>query len=75
MQWRGPGRAKFEPEVVRVTDDAGNQTSTAGKASTTVTFDKPGTYMLRAYAEDMSLFTLADTITVTVTGASTAELR
>jgi len=75
VQWRGPGRAKFDPEVVRVADDAGTQTGTAGKAGTTVTFDKPGTYMLRAYAEDMSLFTLSDTITVTVTGASTAQLR
>jgi hypothetical protein len=66
LQWRGPGRVKFDPEVVPVTDAAGKNTRTVGTATTKVTFDKPGTYVLRAYAEDMSLFS-THTFTVTVT--------
>jgi len=56
IQWRGPGVVKFDPRVVRVVD---------GKASTTVTFDKPGVYTLRAYAEDASAHTPHD-VQVTV---------
>lgn len=56
IQWRGPGVAKFDPKVIRVVD---------GKATTKVTFDKPGLYTLRAYAEDASVHTPHD-IQVTV---------
>jgi len=35
-------------------------------------FDEPGTYVLRAYAEDMSLFSM-HTLTVTVTGGTSAK--
>jgi hypothetical protein len=45
--------------VVRVAD---------GQATVTATFDKPGTYVLRAYAEDASIHTSHD-VRVTV-GAS-----
>jgi hypothetical protein len=38
VQWRGPGIAKFDPRVIRVVD---------GKATTKITFDKPGNYVLR----------------------------
>ena len=55
-QWRGPGVASFDPRVVRVVD---------GKATTNVTFDKPGIYVLRAYAEDASIHTPHD-VRVTV---------
>lgn len=48
VQCRGPGIATFSPRVVRVVD---------GKAATTITFDKPGNYVLRAYAEDASIQT------------------
>jgi hypothetical protein len=68
VQWRGPGTAKFEPDTARVVDAEGKQTGTSGKATTAVTFDKPGTYVIKAYAEDMSLFTIAPEVTVTVTG-------
>ncbi len=51
IQWRGPGTARFDPAVVRVVD---------GKATTTVAFDKPGTYVLRAYAEDARIYTSYD---------------
>jgi hypothetical protein len=69
LQWRGPGTAKFDPDQARVLDADGKQTSTVGKATTTVTFDTPGTYVLRAYAEDMSVFSIPPDVTVTVTGA------
>jgi hypothetical protein len=56
VQWRGPGTATFDPKVVRVVD---------GQAATKVTFDKPGNYVLRAYAEDASIHTPHD-VRVTV---------
>lgn len=56
IQWRGPGVARFDPAVARVSD---------GKATAKVTFDKPGTYVLRAYAEDASIHTPHD-VKVTV---------
>jgi hypothetical protein len=56
VQWRGPGLAKFDPRVIRVVD---------GKATTKVTFDKPGNYVLRGYAEDASIHTPHD-VTVAV---------
>ena len=61
VQWRGPGMASFEPKVIRVVD---------GKATTKVVFDKPGTYVLRGYAEDASIHTPQD-ITVIVSAAVT----
>jgi hypothetical protein len=60
IQWRGPGIARFEPKVVRVAD---------GKATTTIVFDKPGGYVLRAYAEDASIHTPHD-VKVTVVSAT-----
>ena len=54
--YRGDARAvTFSPAKAAVTD---------GKASTTVKFSAPGTYVLRGYADDGILF---DTIDVTVT--------
>jgi hypothetical protein len=63
LQWRGPGIATFDPRVARVVD---------GKASTSVVFDKPGRYVLRAYAEDASIHTAQD-VQVTVVAAGTAQ--
>jgi hypothetical protein len=60
VQWRGPGVATFDPKVVRVVD---------GKATTKIVFDKPGTYTLRAYAEDASFHTPHD-VKVTVAASS-----
>jgi hypothetical protein len=73
VQWRGPGTVKFDPEVARVLGPDGTQTGTSGRATTTATFDQPGTYVLRAYAEDMSLFTIAPDVTVTVTAPSSSS--
>lgn len=69
LQWRGPGTATFAPDVARVVDENGRQSDTEGTATTTVTFDKPGTYLIRGYAEDTSLFSLSELIAVTVTDA------
>ncbi|MBZ5557011.1 MAG: hypothetical protein LAO77_07000 [Acidobacteriia bacterium] len=55
--YRGDAKAvTFEPRKIPVTD---------GKASTTVKFSAPGTYVLRAYADDGILVSAAD-VTVTV---------
>lgn len=73
MQWRGPGVVKFDPEAVAFTNAAtGQYSATGGTAATKATFDKPGTYVLKAYAEDMSLFSM-HTLTVMVTGAAAAK--
>jgi hypothetical protein len=53
-------------------DAAGQNTRTVGTATAKTTFDKPGTYVLRAYAEDMSLFSMHP-LTVTVTGGTSAK--
>ena len=58
VQWRGPGTAKFT---------AATSTVKQGQASTSVTFDKPGVYVVRGYTEDGSTFTEKD-LKITVTG-------
>lgn len=56
--WRGPGTLTFDPMTMVVKD---------GKATTHVTFTEPGTYVIRAYADDGILATPAD-VTINVTG-------
>jgi hypothetical protein len=64
-QWRGPGRLTFNPPRMLVKD---------GKASTAVTFSDPGTYVVRAYADDGVVFEPADfTITVGPGGGSSGR--
>ena len=58
--WRGPGRVTFEPPTMVVKD---------GKAATQARFSEPGTYVIRAYADDGVMIEPAD-VTVTV-GAET----
>ena len=58
--WRGPGKVTFNPQTVVVKD---------GKASTQAVFSSPGTYVVRAYADDGALLSESD-VTVTVGGAS-----
>src|SRR5207253_5758749 len=57
-QWRGPGKISFEPMNVVVKE---------GKATTKVAFPEPGTYVVRAYADDGIVTTPAD-VTINVTG-------
>ena len=64
-QWRGPGRLSFAPARMVVKD---------GQASTAVTFSEPGTYVIRAYADDGVVFEPADiTVVVNAPGASTGR--
>jgi hypothetical protein len=63
MQLRGPAKVAFE--------SAGAKPVADGKASTTAQFPQPGTYVLRATANDGSLSTKTDvTITVSAKGQS-----
>jgi hypothetical protein len=55
--WRGSGTVRFDPPTMVVKD---------GKASTQATFSAPGTYVIRAFADDGVLLEGGD-VTVTVT--------
>jgi hypothetical protein len=63
-QWRGPGELTFEPMTDVVKD---------GKAATTVRFSQPGTYVVRAYADDGVIATPADVTIVVVANARASE--
>ena len=58
--WRGAGTVAFNPPSMVVKD---------GKATTEATFSTPGTYVIRAFADDGVLLEGGD-VTVTVSGAS-----
>jgi hypothetical protein len=65
FQYRGPAKVTFDSaDPIRVTD---------GKIAVTARFTQPGTYWLRAVANDGRLSTPAD-VTVTVSAASSARL-
>src|SRR3954453_18340850 len=76
LQWRGPGTVKFDPWYMEGVDDhMPDWTPPAlppdGRGSTTARFSVPGTYVIRAMADDGSLFTPVD-ITVNVAGDAAA---
>ena len=52
IQYRGAGKVKFAPSPAPVVDADGKPNLMGGTATTKVTFDKPGVYMLRAVATD-----------------------
>src|SRR5262249_57380820 len=54
LQYGGPGKAVF--------DETGAMPVTNGQAATTVHFSEPGTYHLRAIANDGALSTTADVV-------------
>jgi hypothetical protein len=54
--WRGPRTLTFEPATMVVKN---------GKATTRIVFAEPGTYVIRAYADDGILATPAD-VTINV---------
>lgn len=66
VQYRGAGKAKITPSESAVLDTEGRPTLTEGKSSTKVTFDRPGTYTLRAYAMDGDAFFTTHDVVVTV---------
>jgi hypothetical protein len=57
MHWRGAGTVTFDPQVQAVGDE--------GRAVTTARFSEPGTYVLRAVADDTVFLTPVD-VAVTV---------
>jgi hypothetical protein len=57
--WRGPGSVTFTPSTMVVKE---------GKAATQAVFSAPGTYVVRAYADDGALLGSSD-VTVTVSDA------
>lgn len=66
MHWRGPGAVTLEPVVVPI---KGTKESLSGTAKTTVRFSEPGTYVIRAYADE-SIQTRYTDVTVTVQAAA-----
>ncbi len=66
IQYRGPGKVSFDPQVSAVV--YGEPVTLASKVS----FGAPGTYILRATANDGQLYTSRD-ITVTVSPSAAAQ--
>jgi hypothetical protein len=56
VHYRGPGRVSFDPISL---------SGVSGQASTRATFSEPGTYVVRAYADDSVLTATVD-VTITV---------
>lgn len=74
IQWRGPGKVTFDPWFMEGIDDhmpgfVPPSVSAEGKVSTTARFSAPGTYIVRAMADDGALYTPVD-ITVNVVPGS-----
>lgn len=63
--WRGPANATFDPASVPVK-------AKEGKPTVSATFSKPGTYVLRATANDGELHVEKD-VTITVKGSQTSQ--
>ena len=66
VQYRGVGKTRITPLESAVLGTDGRPTLTEGKSSTRVTFDRPGTYTLRAYAMDGDAYFSTQDVTVTV---------
>jgi hypothetical protein len=67
VQYRGVGTARIVPAESAVLGADARPSLTEGKSSTRVTFDRPGTYTLRAYALDGDAHFSTQDVTVTVT--------
>ena len=68
IQYRGPGKVRFDPDASAVVQ--GEPVTMTSKVS----FSAPGTYVLRAIANDGQLYTTRD-VTVTVNPATAAASR
>jgi len=67
IQYRGAGKATIVPKESAVLGADGRPTLTEGNSTAKVTFDRPGTYTLRAYAMDGDAFFVTQDVVVTVT--------
>ena len=65
----GPGTVTFDPMRVPVVSGRSEEGPLAGRATTKVTFSEPGTYVLRAYADD-GVFAVPMDVTVLVQGGA-----
>ena len=65
LHYRGPGTITFDPMQVPLDKNG-------GRATTSVHFSEPGTYVIRAVANDQ-IFTTPVNVTVTVTGTSSQK--
>jgi hypothetical protein len=70
MVYRGPANVKFTPERTQVPSDGKSVSN--GQATASASFIEPGDYVLRAFADDGSLFGTAD-VSVKVTGTAGAQ--
>jgi hypothetical protein len=66
LQFRGAGKAKFVPGISAVIGADGKPSATDGKGTTKVTFDKPGNFVVRAYAMDPDAFFVYQDVKITV---------
>lgn len=66
VQYRGTGQAKIVPKESAVLGADGRPSLTEGRSTTKVTFDRPGTYTLRAYAMDGDAFFTTQDVIVSV---------
>ena len=67
VQYKGAGQAKIVPKESAVLGSDGRPTLTDGKSTTKVTFDRAGTYTLRAYAMDGDAYFVTTDVAVSVT--------
>ncbi len=67
VQYRGAGKARIAPDESAVLGGDGRPTLTEGKSTTKVTFDRAGSYTLRAYALDGDAYFSTQDVIVTVT--------
>ena len=66
VQYRGTGQAKIVPKESAVLGADGRPTLVEGKSTARVTFDRPGTYTLRAYVMDGDAYFTTQDVIVTV---------
>jgi len=71
LHYRGAGTVTFEPMTMAIKPEGAGLT---GKATTTVHFSEPGTYVIRAVGDDGNL-TSGTNVTVTVRGQSSGPPR
>jgi hypothetical protein len=79
IQWRGPGKVTFEPWYMEGVDDhmpgfVVPEPSPDGRVVTSMRFSEPGTYVIRAMADDGALYTPMD-VKVIVAPGSTPKPR
>ena len=67
VQYRGAGKARITPDESAVLGADGRPTLTEGMSTTKVTFDRAGSYTLRAYALDGDAYFVTADVPVTVT--------